>query len=368
MRRRGRPTALAGTAVVVASLAGLAGCVGTGHYQPRDPGPTRVATPARTRTFTHKRVRHTAGQPPLRALVTAQTQDRLLVVDLPSGRVVRHISVPGDPEYVATIGSGGPVLVVSSAAGTVTVLGGSSLHVMKVLRGFGAPHIPAIAPGGRYAYVTDDARGQVDVIRLTNDKVVSRTFVGVGAHHLAFSPNGQQVWVALGQSASTIAILSDVVSRPSSPSSVRVNPGHPRPIGQFHPGYLAHDLMFTPNGRQVWITSANGPDVGVFSAGARRLLFRVPAGQPPQHVVFDGRYAYVTSGYGSRIEQVLLASGRVVKRAAAPYGSFDLDAGGGYVVTSSLLRGTLAIYNTQLHLLRVRRVAPSAEDVTIFRP
>jgi hypothetical protein len=85
-------------------------------------------------------------------------------------------------------------------------------------------------------------------------------------------------------------------------------------------------------------------------------------------VVFDGRYAYVTSGYGSRLEQVSLTTGRVLTRTAAPYGSFDLDAAGGYVVTSSLLRGTIAIYNNRLRLLRVRHVAPSAEDVAIYRP
>jgi hypothetical protein len=58
----------------------------------------------------------------------------------------------------------------------------------------------------------------------------------------------------------------------------------------------------------------------------------------------------------------------VLKSVAAPYGSFDLDAAGGYVVTSSLLRGTLAIYNTRLRLLRVRRVASSAEDVLLYQP
>lgn len=300
--------------------------------------------------------------------MTAQTEDRLLAVDLPNGRVVRRVTVPGDPEYVATMGPGGPIVVPSSASGTVTVLGGSPAHVIKVLHGFGGPHIPAMAPGGGYAYVTDDARGQVDAILLRTDKVVSRTFVGAGAHHLAFSPDGQQVWIALGQSASTVAILSTVVSRPPPPSSVIADPGHPRLVGTFHPGYLAHDLRFTPDGRRVWISSASGSGVGVFNARNHRLMFRVPGGPPPQHVVFDGPYAYVTSGYGSQIEQVSRASGRILKRATAPYGSFELDAGGGYVVTSSLMRGTIAVYNTHLHLLRIRHLAPSAEDVTILPP
>jgi DNA-binding beta-propeller fold protein YncE len=225
-----------------------------------------------------------------------------------------------------------------------------------------------MAPGGDYAYVTDDASGRLVAIGLLHRRVASSTYVGAGAHHLAFSPDAERVWVALGQAARTIVILSTVVSTPPPPSSPIVNPGSPRVLGRFRPGYLAHDLLFTPDGRRVWITAADRPYVGVFSARSHRLLFRVPAGAPPQHVVFAGRYAYVTSGYGATIERVTLSTGRVVHRARAPYGSFDLDAAGRYVVTSSLFRGTLAIYDRSLRLLHVRHVASSAEDVAIFRP
>jgi len=56
---------------------------------------------------------------------------------------------------------------------------------MKTLRGFTDPEIPAMAPGGDYADVTEGVPGRVAVIRLTDDKVLSRVFVGAGAHHLA---------------------------------------------------------------------------------------------------------------------------------------------------------------------------------------
>jgi hypothetical protein len=40
----------------------------------------------------------------------------------------------------------------------------------------------------------------------------------------------------------------------------------------------------------------------------------------------------------------------------------------GFVVTVSLLRGTVAIYNRQLRLLRVRHLAPSLKDVVLSQP
>lgn len=290
---------------------------------------------------------------PLRALVTAQTENRLLVVRLPGGRVVRELAVPGDPSYVD---AGGVIVVVGSVAGTVTLLDPYSMRVIKVFRGFVSPHIPAISPDWQYAYVTDDGSGELAAIGLYNDKLLSRVFVGAGAHHLAFSPDQSQVWVALGQSANTLTLLSTV------------DPGHPRVVGHLHPPFLAHDLLFAPDGKEVWITSSDTSYVGVFSVRTHRLLFKVPAGAPPQHLAFASGDAYITSGYGSSIEQVALRTGRVLRRTFAPYGSFDLDAGRGYVVTASLLRGTLAVYNQALRLLKVRQLAPSTEDVALLAP
>ena len=84
-----------------------------------------------------------------------------------------------------------------------------------------------------------------------------------------------------------------------------------------------------------------------------------------QHVAFAGRFAYLTSGYGSIIERVDAATGRVLNRAKAPYGSFELAADGADVVASSLLRGTVAIYDPQLVLRHVSSVAPAAREIAL---
>jgi DNA-binding beta-propeller fold protein YncE len=286
--------------------------------------------------------------------VTAQTENRLLVVGLPGGQVIRRIRVPDGSDYVDA--EPGVIVVVSSDPGGVTLLDRHSLRVIKVVHGLVSPHIPAISPDGQYVYVTEDGAGKLDAVGLYNDKLISRVFVGRGAHHLAFSPDEKQLWVALGQAAPALTLISTA------------DLGHPHVVSYLHPGFLAHDLLFSPGGKQVWITSADTSYVGVFSSRTRRLLFRVPGGAPPQHLVFANGYAYITSGYGSGIEQVDLHSGRVLRRVFAPYGSFDLDAAGGYVVTASLMRGTLAIYDRELRLLRVSQLAPSAEDVALSRP
>lgn len=296
----------------------------------------------------HQRAR--MAKPAARALITAESANRLYVVDLSSGRVTGAVTLATDPENVVVQRV---AVVVSPRGMAVTLLDLRSLRKLKLIRGFLAPHIPAISPDGRYAYITDDGRGTVTAINLRTRRVVDRIFVGIGAHHLSFRPDGKRVWIALGESARTIVV---------------VNTAHlarPRVIDRFDPGYPVHDLSFSPDGLRVWVTSATRPDIGVFNAAERRLIFRVPVGTGPQHVAFSGADAYLTSGYGGTIEMAELSTGHVLKRVSAPYGSFELDAANGYVVTASLLRGTVAIYDRGLTLLRQRQLARATRDLAI---
>jgi DNA-binding beta-propeller fold protein YncE len=298
-----------------------------------------------------------AAPGPDQAFVTAETENRLLVVDLPSGRVVRRIALAPDPEDVAANGGEcSTVVVVSAAARAVTVLDRESLNPRRVLSGFVAPHIPEIAPGGQYGYVTDDGAGTVTAIYLGDARVTSTIEVGAGAHHLSFDSTHQRAWVALGESARTIVVLNTQ------------HVDRPRVIGRFDPGFAVHDLSFSPDGTRVWVSAAAGPDVSVFDAADRRLLFHVPVGRSPQHVALTGRYAYLTSGYGSTIEQVDARNGHILHRASTSYGSFELAADGRYVVVSSLLRGTLAVFTPQLKLLRVVHLAPATREVALSSP
>jgi DNA-binding beta-propeller fold protein YncE len=364
LHRRGNGRMTRARAVLVGvPLALLAACgsqqaIKATVHKHTDAAPRPVSAPAPARAYT---------TPAPQALVTDEAQNRLLVVDLPSGRIARSVPLPSDPEDIAATDNGGVALVVSSRSGKVTVLNRDTLRTIKTFGGFDQPHIAAITPDYTYAYITDDALGTLTAINLYDMKVTSTVHVGAGAHHLAISPGERQIWVALGESARTITILTTVDWTPRGTSPI-ADLGHPWVIGHLTPGFPVHDLSFSPDGRRVWITSAAGPDVTVFDTHTRKALFRVPVGPPPQHLAVAGRYIYATSGYGRVIEKVDARTGRVVARASAPYGSFELAAADGYVTTASLLRGTLAIYTPDLKLLRVAKLAPATREVAISRP
>jgi DNA-binding beta-propeller fold protein YncE len=261
--------------------------------------------------------------------------------------------MPIDPENVAVVGAHYAV-VVSPRAGAVTVVSTPALRVVRVLRGFSSPHIVAATADLRGAYVTDDGNGRLDVIRLSGrPRVVRSVFVGAGAHHMAVSPSGNELWVALGERARTIVVLD--VS----------DPLRPKVVDRFDPGFAAHDLAFSSDFR-VWVTAADRRFVTVFDSRTRRPVARIPAGAPPQHVAFGPiRGAFVTSGYGGSLEIVNRFSGRVLRTVRVPYGSFNVATFGSFVVTSSLLRGTVTELTDEGHVWMKRRVAPAARGVAV---
>ena len=182
----GRVSARNAWPALIAAMA-LGGCGGSGSHHAVKRTTAVPETVAALRPPAPPARRSTPA-PPVQALVTAETENRLIVVDLPSGRVIRRIAVPADPEDLATDGTGGIIVVVSAAAGKVTLLSADSFRPLKVLGGLESPHIAAIAPDDQHAYVTDDVRGTLTAIDLANLRLASTIEVGVGAHHLSFDP------------------------------------------------------------------------------------------------------------------------------------------------------------------------------------
>jgi murein peptide amidase A len=282
------------------------------------------------------------------ALVTVESQNRLLAVDLTSGRVVRRWSLPADPENVEAYA--GQAAVVSTNGGAVTILDTRALRVRRIVRGLGSPHIAAWSPDGEYVYVTDDASGRLEVVR---NRVLRRIFVGRGAHHMAFSPDQKRLWVVLGERARSIAVVDT--------HNVR----RPRLIGHVDPQGLAHDAAFTPDGRYVWVAYDDRSYVSVFDARTRRPVATVPAGSPPAHLRIAGGRAYVTSGNDAVLRIYEWRTRRLVSTLKTAPGSFNLSTDHALIATSSLTSGWLTVFRGGTRIL-AERVAPAARDVALI--
>jgi sugar lactone lactonase YvrE len=155
----------------------------------------------------------------------------------------------------------------------------------------------------------------------------------------------------LGNASSRIAVLD--TSDPLRPKLVRT----------VAPPFLAHDVVFAPDGRTVWVTSGAERRLAIYSR-ERRPRRILGAGAPPQHVAFALRKAFVASGDDGTVRRHRL-DGRLVREARVPVGSYNVTFGWGRVISPSLAQGTLSVLGRDGRVDAVRTVARAAHDACI---
>jgi DNA-binding beta-propeller fold protein YncE len=293
------------------------------------------------------------GGTPL-ALVTSDSEDRVLVVRLTDLNVVRSLAVPDQPHGIEAVDRLSAALVLSEKSGTITVLDATVPRVRRVLEGFQGPRYAAGDPsGGPYAYVSDDVAGQVIAIDVPRARVIGRVEVGNGARHIAISPDGSRVVTSLGAKAPRLALVD--VSRPQRPRLLRTFPADD----------LAHDVAFSPDLRQLWISSGVEHRLTLHDASTLRPLRSIAGDAPPQHVTFDqaSNRVYVASGESGTLRVYRMADAKLLSTRQVPAGSYNVCAQAGRVVTPSLDRGTLTMLDQRG--LRSVRIAPNAHDACL---
>ena len=285
--------------------------------------------------------------------MTADTENRILVVRLTDMRAVRWIAVPHEPHGIEAVDLFSAALVMSNESGTVTLLDATIPKVRRVLEGFESPRYAAGDPRGGIAYVSDDTAGQVVAIDVPRARVIGRVEVGRGARHISISPDGTRVVTSLGSKAARLALVD--VSRPQRPRLLRTFPADD----------LAHDVGFTPDGKHVWISSGADRRLVVHDARTLRPLRTVASDAPPQHVTFDlpAGLAHVASGESGTLRTYRLADAKLLRTRRVTTGSYNVCALNGMVVTPSLDNGRLTLLDSRG--LRSAHLAAHAHDACI---
>jgi len=286
--------------------------------------------------------------PPVLAIATGDADDRLAVVDVRTGRLVRSIRCLPDPRSIELVGDR-TALVCHTGAGVLSIVDGSSLVIRRVVHGFHEPRYTAAHPNGRHAYVTDSGTREVVAVDVAEGRRLGRLKLDEWARHVTAEPNGRKLWVGLGTASERVAIVD--ISDPARPRLERM----------VRPPFLAHDVGYEPSGARVWVTSGNKREVAVYDARGR-LQLRLGADGAPQHVTFRGRTAYVTSGGDGTLRVVSLADGIELGSARVPVGSYNVQAGGRFVLTPSLETGLLSVLDGAGRLVRVTKVASASHD------
>src|SRR3954454_10083566 len=168
-----------------------------------------------------------AGGTPV-ALVTADTQSRVAVLELSTGKVLRSIHTLAGPRSIESV-SGSAGVVCHTVQGAVSIIDGPKLVVRHVLHGFDEPRYTAAAPNGRHAFITDSGRHDVVTIDVVEGRKIGRLSVGGPPGHVPIDRRGRIIWVSLD------ARPENVVSGEAT------NPAAPGHLARISPPFLAHD-------------------------------------------------------------------------------------------------------------------------------
>jgi DNA-binding beta-propeller fold protein YncE len=295
------------------------------------------------------------------ALVTADLESHVVVLDLRTARVVKRIATGPGPRAIEHIHGpfGSTVLVAHTEHGVVTLIGAQSLSIRRSeLDVFEEPRYACGSPLGRLrgpviAYVTDSAAEEIVTIDVSGrGRVLWRTRVPGPARHISISPDGSTIWTALGTAASEVAVLD--ASDPRRPKLWRT----------IRPPFLAHDVAFAPDSRHVWITSGSERRIAIYRNGSGHPSRILDAGAAPQHVTFSREKVFVASGDDGTVRRHRL-DGALVREARVPTGSYNVAFGFDRLVTPSLGRGTVTFLDRNGRVAAVRRVARAAHDACI---
>lgn len=296
------------------------------------------------------------GGTPL-ALVTADRDAQLVAVDLGTGRIAGRVATPPGPRSVESAWLTWAI-VAHTALGRLSIVHAPSLRVRHVVRGLEEPRYTAVsnpstsATDRLVALVTDSGARAVVSLDVERGAVLARTRVPGPARHLSLSPDGTTAWVALGSKADTIAVLA--VGEGGSTRVARL----------VRPPAPAHDVVFAPGGRHVWVTGGSGRSIWVYEAEGRKPVAELVADAPPQHVAWVGGRAFVASGEGGTV-RVHRSDGALVDVVDVPLGSYNVTFGWQRAVTPSLDRGTVTLLDPAGRVRATRRVARSAHDACV---
>jgi hypothetical protein len=144
----------------------------------------------------------------------------------------------------------------------------------------------------------------------------------------------------------------------------------PRLVRTIAPPFLAHDVVFAPDGERIWVTSGSRGAVAVYGrrGGAHTIL---PAAAPPQHVAFSATRAYVASG-DDGVMRIHRHDGSLLRVVPVPAGSYNVTFGSAEstlgrptALTPSLDQGIVCLLDPSGSPRLVRHVARSANDACV---
>jgi YVTN family beta-propeller protein len=206
-----------------------------------------------------------------KAIVVAESLDRLDVYELPAWRLAHRISTPDRGiDHLDFSADGSYLLASTEFSGTVLRVDLVSMAVTGRLRLGGSTVDVKLAPDGRRFFVANQMRDGVSVVDPLAMDEVAFIRTGRGAHGMVFSADTRRLFVS-NRLAGDIAVI-DVATL--------------RLITRWHIGGSPDMLILSTLGNRLWVSNRFGGSVSVVDARSGRRLATIATGSSPHGLTY----------------------------------------------------------------------------------
>jgi YVTN family beta-propeller protein len=234
------------------------------------------------------------------------TAGRLLVIDVQSVDIANAVSVDvgSHPAHVVADSGMTRVYLTDSGSNVVQIVDLSQRRVVSEVPTGRYPHGLRLSSDGSTLAVANLQDDSVSLIDAASARETARIQVGRAPVQVAWAPDGETVYVSLRDEDAVAAV--DRRSRRKS-GSVPVGDG---PI----------QLFVTPDGRHVYVANegtAENPatTVSVIDTSTMQVVRTIPAGRGPHGVAItrDGTRVYVSNRFDDSVSEIDASSQTVVR-------------------------------------------------------
>ena len=257
---------------------------------------------------------------------SSEAEQSLHVVDAKTLQSVKKIQLTGRPNNISISRDGRRVYVgIVSAPGAIDVIDTATTERVKSIPTKGGIHNVYVTPDGRHVVAGSIAGRVMTVIDQTTEEPVWTLF-DVGVRPMAFETNAdgstKRIFVQLSN-LHGFAVVDFArrmeVSRIELPNDI---PAEKVDKGPFNAS-PSHGLGVAPDGRTLWVTSRPNARVYAYSLPDLKLLGSVDLGGRPDWVTFtpDSRQVYISTENTNSVVVVDVAARKEITRVkvgAAP--------------------------------------------------
>lgn len=258
----------------------------------------------------------------------------LVTVMNATGSFVRHVTVGNGAQGVTYDPVNGQVYVANMLSDNVTILDGSTSHVVGSIPAGSEPYATLYDALNGHLYVANFDSSNVTIINATTDRVIGSTSVGSVPDAVVGGGRSGRVYVA-EPSAGTVLTLDGTTGQV---------------VGAVADNAFPDALTYDPVSGHLFVANAMAGDVMVIDGGTESVVGSIPVGAYPDAATYDpmNGYLYVANGASNNVTVIDTATDAVI--TSVPVGTYPdgmaYDPANGYVYVANFVSNNTTVIDT----------------------